>query len=340
MFPTQAKDFLGFYEIPGYSTYVVNESGMVINRRTGEELLGSTNPDGYHNFRMTDDFNYTYTFGRHRLLAYVFKHPGVAIENLTVNHRNGIKGDDCLNNLEWTTYQGNAEHAGSMGLTEKCIPISVRNVDNGIVIDYPSMIECARDLGLTKDAVSYRISVGEQRVFPERKQYRIKSNIPWFIPPNIDASLSVNGTTKSIQVKFVFTGEIRSFEKLSDFATAFGISPATATLWINQSNQPVLPGFIQLKWLHDTTPWRAIGDPYAELEAYTGKRCIRVTHVGSGKVQIFTSAVECAEAMQLKPTTLNQRLKNPLHVYSDGYTYCYHSSFVQFPRSYQPEMAG
>lgn len=205
MFPTFG--FPDFFEILGYSRYCISINGRVINKDTNYELIGSRNPAGYHNFRLKGDNRHTLTLGRHRLMAMVFKHPGVDISNLVVNHLNGIAGDDWLDNLEWTTYQGNAEHAGMMGLTTKCIPISVRDVDTGYVVKFNSATSAANAYGLSKDAILYRIKIGMGRIFPERKQYREGHyDTPWYIPSNISAELALNGNVNPVVTRNIISG--------------------------------------------------------------------------------------------------------------------------------------
>lgn len=325
----EAVGFPGYYEIPGYSRYAITPSGVVINKMEGSFLQGSPNPDGYHNFRLVGDNGKTLTWGRHRLLGFVFKHPGFDVSELVINHENTIKGDDRLSNLEWATYQGNAEHAGAMGVTEKCLPISVRDANTGVVVKFPSIVECARQFGMTKDAINYRVQIGESRVFPERKQYRRgHHDTPWYIPESLENDLMSNGTSKRTLVRFVQTNQIVEFDQLGQLSAHLGVSPATITLWINQPNQPVLPGLIQIKWANDPFPWRAIGDPYLELEQYTKMRVVIAREQSSGRVEIFLSAAECAKAKGLNTTTLNYRLKSAGgKTYPDGFSYAYYSDY-------------
>lgn len=321
---------MGFYRIPGYSRYVTDNQGQVLNLDRMEFLEGSRNPDGYHNFRLVDDEGKTLTWGRHRLLAYVFKRPERDIRDLVVNHINAVKGDDDLANLEWTTYQGNAEHAGALGLTDYCIPIEVRDADTGVVTKFPSLIKCAKAYGLSKDAVCYRIKIGHARVFPERKQYRLQNtDEPWFIPENVETSLLQNGRSKRACLKYVLSGQELCFDQLTQLAEHLGIPVSTLSQWINFPGQLVLPGFIQLKWERDNVPWRPVADPYLEHDRFAGTRSVKVTHELSGKTTMYVSAAECARAMGLKPTALNHRLKSDgQKVFSDGFRYCYYSKSV------------
>lgn len=325
--PIEANGCPGYYEIPEYSRYIVSRDGKVFNRISGEHLEGSTNPDGYHNFRLTSDIGYTLTWGRHRLLAFVFKHPNCLIERLTVNHENGVKGDDRLENLEWMTQQAQQEHAGRTGLTRKCLPIAVRDVDTGKVIEYPSIVEYARLNGLTKDAVNYRIKSGQEKVFPERKQYRLaEEKGEWIVPDDIERALLLNSTSKRVKVRFLMLGLEREFSQLSEMAEYLDIKLPTISTWMDRPNQPVLPGFIQIKLASDVAPWRDVTDPYLELEQTTGKRAVVVNDLVRKSERVFTSAVECAGVMGLSPTALSHRLKSQgSKLYPDGCTYAYYA---------------
>lgn len=317
--------FEEFYEIPKYSLYAISKTGLVINKKTSRLLSGSRNPDGYINVRITGDDRHCLTWGLHRLLCYVFKNPGIDISSLVVNHINADKGDNRLENLEWVSYQSNAEHAGALGLTTKCAPISVRNVDTGAITHYPSIISCARDFNVSKDFINYRVNAGEKRIFPERKQYRLYSNKDWYIPESIEHEIMKNGTSKSVVVKNVMTGKIVRQANMYWLAKMLNISHSTLTKWINTPGQPVLPNFIQVKWGYDLSPWREVEDPYLEFSKFTGNRIIKTVNDANGEIKIYTSAKNCADDRGLSQTALSYRLKsNGNNVFSDGYRYGYY----------------
>jgi len=314
-----------FRDIPGFSRYKVSSDGTVINKEKGRILSGSKNPAGYHNFRLTGDDGHVLTWGRHRLLGYVFKTPTEPIEGLVINHENGVKGDDRLENLVWTTYRGNLEHAGENDLTEKCVPISVRDVLTGFVTRYPSIREYSRVSGLTKDAVVHRLKYGQTRVFPEMKQYRFaKDDTPWYVPSEADIANLTHGNIVKVEMRKIETGEILCFDKMIDLANHVGISPSMVTFWVNQPNQPVLPGLIQLKLKSDPTPWREVTNPELEIEKRSGRRAVRVIDAETGVSTTYGTAAECAKAIGLKPTALNYRLKsNGMTTFTDGKRYEY-----------------
>lgn len=66
------------------------------------------------NLRKPPHWNYS-LFGVHRLLMLTFC-PVIGSENLQVNHKNGEKLDNRLENLEWCTHKENLRHAWDNGL--------------------------------------------------------------------------------------------------------------------------------------------------------------------------------------------------------------------------------
>lgn len=318
-----------FHEIPGYAGYVVSRDGRVLNVVSQKFLSGSVNPAGYFNFRIISDEGQCFTWGRHRLLAFVFLHPGVDITNLVVNHKNGIKGDDRLDNLEWVTQQGNVEHAGALGLTRKCTPMSVRDVETGEIENFPSIIACSNASGLTKDAIVHRLKFGQTRVFPEGKHYRaFVSDEPWYIP-NAEELLLQFGPSKKVLMRNVLNDNEQLFDSLKDCAVAMRVPYSTAAQWINSPNQPVLPGYIQLKWASQKSPWRSTGNVYLELEHFTKRRCVMVWEPNSDEFTIYDSLTSAAQMLGLKVTTLFARLQRPSNVlHPDGKHYAYYSNLV------------
>lgn len=301
--------------LPGYSRYRITSDGQVYNVESATWLSGNTNPDGYVNFRLTNDDGVTTTLGRHQLVATI--HYGSCPEGMqVVNHRNGIKGDDRPDNLEWATYQGNIEHAGAMGLTSKCLPVSTRNPSTGEITHYPSATACARALGQTKDAILWRLRHGQECVYPEGLQYRQTDDAPW-----IDSTVYRQGRNQPTLLRDVCTNAIIRFEKQQDLARHFGVSDAAVSVWLSDADQRLIHNQFQVKLESDLTPWREISDPLRE----NGRVRPVVVINQEGCETTFASAKECAEQMGLKPTTLNERLKsNGQKTFKDGFRFRYY----------------
>lgn len=313
----------GFFEIPSYSNYLISEDGRVFNKVSGEFLKGSTNPAGYVNFRLTNEEG-TLTWGRHRLLMYVFKH----VENykeLDVNHKNAIKGDDRLSNLEWVTTLENLEHAGLMGISPKFLPISVRCVKTGIVTKYPSCTECARALGMTKDAVLWRTKKGEAWIYPELRQYRLgHSDDSWKVPEDIEQALRQNGSSKGVVIRNLEEKTELVFDEAVKAAQYLQLSPSGLARWLAAKNQPVFHDKFQIKYLDDPTPWREVENILEDLVSSGRRSPIVLIEEATGKKTVYVRPSDCADKLGLKRTTLSERLRSDFkRVYADGYRYGY-----------------
>lgn len=309
-----------FVTIPRFSRYVINRFGCVKNTQTGLLLMGSLNPDGYLNFRLRSDDGNQLTVGVHRLLCATFK--GGFKDGMVVNHIDGDKGNNELDNLEWVTVKENIEHAGRIGLTDKCCPVEVRCVISNTVYSFPSIMECARFFNTTKDWVSYRVGQGPKRVFPEMRQYRFtKSDDTWDLTNSLENTLLLNGTADCIVVKCLSTGIITEYDKAVDVCNKYKLSPAYLSKWLKTNSQFVLPGYILVQKKSELKDWRIIDDPFVELCITLGSKPIKVTDKMNNTTR-FTTSIECCRALGINPTALNYRLSHGKFC-SDGYKFEY-----------------
>ena len=285
-------------QLEEYPNYVIFENGWVLNKVTKNYLLGTTNKAGYFYYRLTNEKGVARTFGRHQLLALCFIKKPQSNEELIVNHKNGIKGDDRIDNLEWCTYKENAEHAGELGISPKCVPILARNALTGEILEFPSMIEAARYFDMHKDSMQYRLRNSPDIVYPEGFQYKRKH----------EESEWLKGIDKRVIVRNPFTGGERIMKNLAEVCREFNIAPASGTKWIRLLNTPVLPGYFQMKYVTDSNPWSEHSNPELSLALFNKTKPVFV-YQGDKCIKIYSSCKECADALGIKTTTLNERFK-------------------------------
>jgi hypothetical protein len=121
--------------------YAVSNLGNIINVKTEQKLNGWLNKDGYVMVELKSKSKKRTCFLLHRLIGMMF------IENPQnkpqINHKNGIKNDNKIENLEWVTHHENQKHAWETGLKKHNKPIKSIEIETGEEIVFNSIRECA-----------------------------------------------------------------------------------------------------------------------------------------------------------------------------------------------------
>ena len=161
------KDIIGYEEL-----YEVSCRGNIRNKKTSKILSNKSN--SYVVVSLTRN-NVVRRFTVHRIVAQTFiENP---LNKKEVNHINGIKNDNRIENLEWCTPSENINHSWRIGLskmTDKKRIASSQNgkshmgnlfvvkpiLDKSSGIAYPSRKELSKKLNISITTVCQRIKKG------------------------------------------------------------------------------------------------------------------------------------------------------------------------------------
>lgn len=141
------RDVLGFE-----GRYGVTDDGKVYSFISNKFLKTPIGKRGYPNVNLRNDDGKSYLKCVHRLVAEAFiDNP----ENLPeVNHIDGVKTNNSVNNLEWCSAKENNNHARKTGLHKSDGDKAVVQIKNGIpVAIYKSASEASRKTGIGRSGI-------------------------------------------------------------------------------------------------------------------------------------------------------------------------------------------
>lgn len=194
--------------------------------------------------QLFDDFGRRVIVGIHRLLATVFlPTPSGDLRLLIPNHKNGIKHDNQIDNLEWVTYSENTIHAYRTGLRSDNREVVVMNETTRVIRTFYSLGDCGRFFGVEAGAIHWQLN--DKREFSPYKGYFLKygdDSRPW---PDVGTTFQKKATdgTKVLVVD-IATGVKESFSSMAKAAQRVGCNHLTIANQLKRTPSRPFRGFL------------------------------------------------------------------------------------------------
>lgn len=176
----ECPDKPGFNYVPGFTRYVVSAEGELFCTKNKTFKNAYETEKGYWRFEdLSPDASDAKSakMRRHRMVALAWLQYTPDVDILHVNHKDGIKGNDELPNLEWVTASGNVQHAKSMELIAPSKPVLVRNTITGEITRYLCVRDCGKAFRVPYTYIRNRLDMDPKEVWFRCFQFKFESNL-------------------------------------------------------------------------------------------------------------------------------------------------------------------
>lgn len=157
------KELIGYKEIKGFDDYYINTNGNIIHLIRfnnvvieARKITPQSDGNGYL-FIYLNKNKYPIMKKIHRLVAETFiPNPN----NLPcVNHKDEVKSNNNVNNLEWCTNSYNVNYGTrtNRAIVKQSYRIKRKNIITNEVDIFNSINECARQMNITAAAIKYSL---------------------------------------------------------------------------------------------------------------------------------------------------------------------------------------
>lgn len=222
----------GFRLIPGHTRYKINREGVIKKLSDGKILHDTLDKSRrvkipYVKNAVRRDYDLVPNrAGKHRLLAYAYLPMPNNYFELDVSHLDCNPQNNSLSNLQWQSRRENNLQTVKQYLTTYQQPVLSYNCDTKEIKEYFSINEMGRQLNIANRVIEMRLVSNGTVRFSDGYAFMLKSdfNGEW---PEVKYKNRRPTFHYPVKVTFKKTGEVITYNHLSDLAKAFGYSDTT-----------------------------------------------------------------------------------------------------------------
>lgn len=285
-----------FNKIPGYSRYGICKKGVVYDFCKGRYPKARRNYRGYYSYSLVNDEGCRKSEFRHRLLGYTYLQETRCSLKNEINHKNGIRGDDDLSNLEWVTTRENRLHAIEKGLTPVNVEVKLINLTNQKEKTFNSIVDISAYLG---------IGVGKVSDVIKNNEIITISDIDYRLIP-VDMEEFLNSGKTRIEARNLITGYNALFDSIAECSRVLDIPIHTITSRSWADPNKLYKDFWQFKRADSDIAWKKIIDPERKLLESTWDKGVKIKDLNTGNVLKFDSQREAAVHLKVSETSVHE----------------------------------
>lgn len=297
----ESTEYPDFYYVPSLKNTLINISGIIIDIEKQWCPIPIMNI-GYLRANSEGDSQ-----AIHRLLALTFLPiPDTDVNRLDVNHIDGIKINNSIDNLEWATRSKNCFHAYETGLRSDNRPVLVKDLRDDSIVRYYSLQECARAFNKNGGQIhTYLRDYNREKVSLEYYVF-IYEGQEW---PNLskdDIGSWRKGLPKAMLATNLDNTKTHIFESCAEAANYFKYIPGTLSMHVSRHGIKPYHGWI----------FRYIDDPSLLSMGKVAKRQldwkrtpqkpvpIRVTNIQTNEIKYWDSTEEFGNSLGVSKNTI------------------------------------
>lgn len=295
-----------FRIIPGFTRFAISKQGVVKSLQHNRILKQSISAYGYPYVNIYDaDKDRWRSVCLHILLARAFVHncdPGTLP---FVNHKNGVKTDYRLCNLEWSTSRSNNIHARDTGLRTDNVECKLKDLKTGSITFFSSMSSALLSIGLPRYKAVFKIvdGVTVPRLLKNRFELKFKDDhSEWHYDGKLLSDRNLNRLSGPYQARNLNDGLVIEGETLSELSVRTGVSLYSIETVFRQSEIKSCNGFIFRQKSDKEWPEQA-----NEIQFHP-KRSFKIMDIETNETHVFESLRQTLLFLRIDKKTLKNRL--------------------------------